>query len=38
MSAQEHEPIGTVRREPIRGALAVCVTGVYPVCSQSTTR
>ena len=31
MSAQEHEPIGTVRREPVRNALAVCVVGGYRV-------
>jgi hypothetical protein len=31
VSAQEHEPTGTVRREPVRGALAVCVTGGYRV-------
>ena len=31
MSAQDHEPIGTVRREPVRGSLAVCVTGGYRV-------
>ncbi len=31
MSAQEHEPIGTVRRDPVHGALAVCVMGGYRV-------
>jgi hypothetical protein len=31
VSAQEHEPIGTVRREPVRGGLAVCVTDGYRV-------
>jgi hypothetical protein len=31
MSAQEHEPIGTVRREPVRNALAVCAVGGYRV-------
>ena len=31
MSAPEHEPTGTVRREPVRGALVVCVTGGYRV-------
>jgi hypothetical protein len=31
MSALEHEPIGTVRREPVRGALAVCFMGGYRV-------
>jgi hypothetical protein len=31
VSAEEHEPIGTVRREPVHGALAVCVTGGYRV-------
>jgi hypothetical protein len=31
VSAQEHEPIGTVRREPLRGALSVCVRGAYRV-------
>jgi hypothetical protein len=31
VSVQEHEPTGTVRREPVHGALAVCVTGGYRV-------
>ena len=31
MSAQEKEPTGTVRREPVHGALAVCITGGYRV-------
>ncbi len=31
MSVQEHEPIGTVRREPVHGALAVCFAGGYRV-------
>ncbi len=31
MSAWEHEPIGSVRRDPVHGALAVCVTGGYRV-------
>jgi hypothetical protein len=31
VSAQEHEPTGTVRREPVHGALAVCVAGGYRV-------
>jgi hypothetical protein len=31
MSAQEHEPIGTVRREPVRNAVAVCAGGGYRV-------
>jgi hypothetical protein len=31
VSAQENEPTGTVRREPVHGALAVCVTGGYRV-------
>jgi hypothetical protein len=31
MSAQEQEPVGTVRLEPVHGALAVCVTGGYRV-------
>ena len=31
VSAQEQEPTGTVRREPVRGALAACVTGGYRV-------
>lgn len=31
MSAPEHEPIGTVRREPVHGALAVCIRGSYRV-------
>jgi hypothetical protein len=29
--AQKHAPIGTVRREPVRGGLAVCVTDGYRV-------
>lgn len=31
MSVPEHEPLGTVRREPQRGALAVCVKDGYRV-------
>ena len=31
VSVQEHEPTGTVRREPVSGALAACVTGGYRV-------
>ena len=31
MIAQENEPIGTVRRDPVHGALAVCITGGYRV-------
>jgi hypothetical protein len=31
VSAPEHEPIGTVRRDPVHGALAVCITGGYRV-------
>ena len=31
MSAQEQEPVGTVRLEPVHGALAVCVGGGYRV-------
>ena len=31
VSVQEQEPTGTVRREPVHGALAVCVTGGYRV-------
>jgi hypothetical protein len=31
VSVQDHEPIGTVRREPLRGALAVRAVGGYRV-------